>query len=80
MAKTAKKSTQGKSVANDPSNAMDYSEHEKTYDLFIWLSKWGVVACVALLLAMMLGFFGGGGLVGGTIAFIVLMIIAFFIV
>ena len=74
------KSEESKSMANNTENAMDYNEHEKTYDMFIWLSKWGVVSCVALLLAMMLGFFGGGGLVGGTLAFIILMVIAFFIV
>jgi len=58
----------------------DYSEHEKTYELFLWMSKWTTVFCVALLIAMMFGFFGGGGLIGGTLAFIVLMAIAFFIV
>lgn len=82
MAKVAKKTTSKRKTSakrSEPVSAMDYSEHEKTYDLFLWLSRWTVVACVALLLAMMFGFFGGGGLIGGTLAFIVLMIAAFFV-
>ncbi len=76
----ASKENGKKPVAGEPVNAMDYQEHEKTYDLFIWLTKWTLVSCVALLLAMMFGFFGGGGLVGGIIAFVVLHIIAFFLI
>lgn len=79
MAKAANK-TDNKTTSSEPANAMDYSEHEKTYDLFLWLSKWTVVGCVALLLAMMFGFYGGGGLVGGTLAFIVLLIVSFFLI
>ncbi|MBL4598579.1 MAG: aa3-type cytochrome c oxidase subunit IV [Rhizobiaceae bacterium] len=70
MAKNAKSST--------PENAMDYSEHEKTYDAFISLTKWGVVFCVALMVAMSFGFFAGGGLFGGTLLLIILMVIAYF--
>lgn len=83
MAKVAKKTTSKRKTSvkrSEPVSAMDYAEHEKTYDLFLWLSRWTVVACVALLIAMMFGFFGGGGLIGGTLAFIVLMIAAFFVV
>lgn len=77
-AATSKKTTPAK--ASVPANAMDYSEHEKTYDLFLQMSKWTTVGCVALLLAMMVGFFLGGGLVGGTLVFAVLIAIAYFIV
>ena len=83
MAKAAKKTTtKGKASMkkSEPVSAMDYSEHEKTYDLFLWLSRWTVVGCAALLIAMMFGFFGGGGLIGGTLAFIILIIAAFFVV
>lgn len=82
MAKAAKNTSSDNSdkAAGEPANAMDYSEHEKTYGLFLWLSKWTTVFCVALLIAMMFGFFGGGGLIGGTLVFIVLMAVAFFIV
>lgn len=79
MAKAANNSDK-KTTSGEPANAMDYSEHEKTYELFLWLSKWTVVGCAALLLAMMIGFYGGGGLVGGSLAFVVMIIIAFFLV
>lgn len=81
MAKSASKTKKAASASADSvANAMDYSEHEKTYDLFLWLTKWTVVGCIALLLAMLIGFYGGGGLFGGSLAFIVMMIVAFFLI
>lgn len=77
MAKASKSTAKKETV---PANAMDYSEHEKTYDLFLWLSKWTVIGCIALLLAMMVGFFAGGGLFGGSLVFVVLMVVSFFLV
>jgi len=59
-------------------NAMDYPEHEKTYELFLKLSVWTAVFCVALLVAMAFGFFGGGGAIGGTLLFVVLMVASYF--
>ncbi|MEL7429790.1 MAG: aa3-type cytochrome c oxidase subunit IV, partial [Pseudomonadota bacterium] len=53
-----------KSESKTPANAMDYPEHENTYDAFIKLSIWTTVFCVARLVAMAFGFFGGGGLIG----------------
>lgn len=53
-------------------NAMDYPEHERTYDMFIKISKYGTLFCVALLVAMAFGFFSAGWF-GGIFAFIVLM-------
>ena len=73
----SKKTTPAK--ASVPANAMDYSEHEKTYDLFLRMSIWTTVGCVALLLAMMVGFFLGGGLIGGSLVFAILMAVAFFL-
>lgn len=67
-----------KSESKTPANAMDYPEHENTYDAFIKLSIWTTVFCVALLVAMAFGFFGGGGLIGGTILLVILMIAAYF--
>jgi len=32
--------------------AMDYSEHERTYQLFIGMTKWGTIFCVALMIFM----------------------------
>lgn len=81
MAKNAKKgASKGGGASAPPTNAMDYPEHQKTYDLFLWLSKWTVIFCAALLIAMVVGFYGGGGLFGGIIVFVVLMLIGFFAV
>ena len=85
MAKSVKKSAEKASssqsaMVDHHANAMDYKEHEKTYDLFLWLSRWTVVGCVALLIAMMVGFYAGGGFWGGLLVFVVLMIAAFFVV
>lgn len=55
---------------------MDYPEHEATYSMFLLMVKWGIIANVALLLAMAAGFYGGAGLIGGTLVFIVLMLAA----
>ncbi|MEM7214467.1 MAG: aa3-type cytochrome c oxidase subunit IV [Pseudomonadota bacterium] len=67
-----------KSQDKVPENAMDYPEHERTYERFIKFSIWTTAACVALLVAMTFGFFGGGGLIGGTLLFVVLMVACFF--
>lgn len=58
---------------------MDYKEHERTYAMFLSMSKWLLILCVALLIAMAFGFFAGGGLFGGIVAFIVLTILGFFL-
>ena len=65
---------------NSPENAMDYPEHEKTYESFLWLTKWTVAFCVGLLIAMAFGFYAGGGLIGGTLLLIILMIISHFLI
>lgn len=36
-------------------SAMDYPEHEKTYDLFIALTKWGTI--ISLLVVALLAMF-----------------------
>ena len=61
-----------------PANAMDYSEHEKTYDIFLKLAIWTTALCIVLLIAMAFGFYGGGGLIGGSLLFIVLTIACYF--
>lgn len=58
---------------------MDYNEHERTYSMFLSMSKWTVILCIALLAAMAFGFFAGGGLFGGIVAFIVLSILGYFL-
>lgn len=69
-----------KTTDETPANAMDYPEHEKTYDSFLWLTKWTVAICIGLLVAMAFGFYAGGGLFGGTLLLIILMIISYFFI
>lgn len=64
---------------HDAGAPMDYPEHEKTFNLFLALTKWGMVATAALLIAMAFGFFAGGGLFGGLIVFVLLMIVSRFV-
>lgn len=54
--------------------AMDYREHEKTYNLFVSGAKVGSAIVAALLIAMAAGFFGHAGFLGGVLIFIVLSI------
>ena len=61
---------------SDTSPAMDYEEHDKTFSLFLALTKWGTVATVALLIAMAFGLFAGGGFFGGLIVFVLLLIVS----
>ena len=67
-----------KAKSAKPANAMDYAEHDKTYDQFLKGTIWTTVFCIALLIAMAFGFFGGGGLIGGTLLLIVLMVAYYF--
>jgi hypothetical protein len=39
-------------MAENNDNAMDYAEHEKSYDIFLWLTKWTVILVVAILILM----------------------------
>ncbi|WJH42133.1 aa3-type cytochrome c oxidase subunit IV [Aliirhizobium terrae] len=59
--------------------AMDYSEHEKTYELFLAGAKWGTMSIIVLMIAMAAGFYGGAGLIGSLIVFIVLNIAGVFL-
>ena len=51
---------------------MDYQEHEKTYSLFIGLSKYVTLMTVALLIAMAFGFFTSAGFFSATILFVLI--------
>ena len=59
--------------------AMDYPEHEKTYNMFLGGAKFISMAIVALLVSMAAGFFGGFGFFPALILFIVLNILGFVI-
>lgn len=58
---------------------MDYSEHEKTYSLFLMLTKYGSIVCAALLIAMAFGFFAGGGFIASTVLFLLVTGLAAYI-
>jgi hypothetical protein len=53
---------------------MDYSEHDKTYSMFLAGAKYGTIVIVALLIAMAIYFFTGAGAIASILAFIVLSI------
>ncbi len=58
---------------------MDYPEHEKTYDLFLFLIKWGIVVVLAIVIGMMVGLIMNGGFIGGILSFVVLVALAYFL-
>ena len=58
---------------------MDYSEHEKTYSLFVGLAKWNVLVIIALLIAMAFGFFTSAGFFSATILFILICALGFYL-
>ena len=59
---------------------MDYPEHEKTYSLFLGLTKYGSLVTVALLIAMAFGFFtSGAGFFSATILFILICALGAFL-
>ena len=58
---------------------MDYAEHEKTYNLFLGLTKYGSIFCVALLAAMAFGFFTPAGFFSATILFVLICVLGAFL-
>lgn len=58
---------------------MDYSEHEKTYSLFIGLTKYVSLITAALLIAMAFGFFTSAGFFSATILFILISAVGAFL-
>jgi hypothetical protein len=51
---------------------MDYGEHRKTYSLFLSLTKYGSLVCVALLIAMAFGFFTTAGFFSSLVLFLII--------
>ena len=51
--------------------AMDYSEHDKTYNAFLALAKYGTLHIVALLIAMAVFFFSGAGAIVSILTFVI---------
>lgn len=58
---------------------MDYAEHEKSYSVFLGLTKYGALATVALLIAMAFGFFTSAGFISATILYVLLVAVGAFI-
>jgi len=54
--------------------AMDYAEHDKTYNMFLAGAKYGTIVIVALMIAMAIYFFTGAGAITSILAFIILSI------
>lgn len=50
---------------------MDYSEHEKTYDIFIAGAKYGSLAIIALLIFMAVFFFTNAGVIASGLVFLI---------
>ena len=51
---------------------MDYPEHEKTYRLFLGLTKYGSLHVAALMIAMAFGYFTSAGFFSALILFIII--------
>jgi hypothetical protein len=59
--------------------AMDYPEHEKTYNLFIAGAKYSTLFCVSLMIAMAAGFFTSAGFFSGLLLLIILNVVGYFL-
>jgi hypothetical protein len=58
---------------------MDYAEHDRTYNGFISVAKYGSMMIAILMICMAAGFFTKAGFLFSTLLFIVLNIIGFFV-
>lgn len=58
---------------------MDYAEHERTYAGFLTATKWAIIICVALLVAMAFSFFTTAGWISGIILFLLLLAVGGFL-
>ncbi|MBE0693217.1 MAG: aa3-type cytochrome c oxidase subunit IV [Aquamicrobium sp.] len=54
---------------------MDYAEHDKSYSIFLGITKYVTLATVALLIAMAFGFFTSAGFISATILFVILNVV-----
>ncbi len=58
---------------------MDYSQHDKTYSMFLGLAKYATLHCAALLIAMAFGFFTSGGFFSGVALFILISAVGIYL-
>ena len=54
---------------------MDSAEHDKSYSIFLGITKYVTLATVALLIAMAFGFFTSAGFISATILFVILNVV-----
>ena len=59
--------------------SMDYAEHDKTYNGFLFAAKYGTMAVVVLLIAMAVFFFTAAGGVFSFLLFAVLTALGFYL-
>jgi len=58
---------------------MDYAEHEKTYNIFLMGTKYGIIILASLLISMAFSFFTTAGFLSGTILFVLLVAVFSFL-
>ncbi len=60
-------------VGTDPANrgVMDYPEHERTYNRFLGLVKYGTIGVVSILIGMLVGLIVGAGVVTSVLCALV---------
>ena len=59
--------------------SMDYGEHEKTYNGFLFAAKYGTMMVVVLMIAMAVGFFTTAGFIFSFLLFVVLNALGFYL-
>ena len=57
---------------------MDYAEHEKTYEMFLMLAKYGTLGCIAIIIGMAVGFFTAAGIITATLVTIIICAIGYY--
>lgn len=57
---------------------MDYTEHEKTYDMFLALTKYGTLLCVAIIIGMAIGFFTTAGVITASLITIIICAVGYY--
>jgi hypothetical protein len=59
---------------------MDYAEHDRTYQGFLQLAKYGSLVCLALLVAMAFGFFTNAGFFSATVLFMIITAVGIYLI
>ena len=58
---------------------MDYAEHDKTYNLFLVLAKFGSLVVAALMVSVAFAFFTTAGFFSASVLFILILIGGYFL-